>query len=131
MSFEEAEKKLEDLKLKMNAYVLEKEANKRNALNKWRRLPVTRIRLHRIEQRLLDAESFGGNLKALGHIDAIRNMANEASTNLREVYDYYYFMDNNLQEVNDMLKDIEDKLASKAVKEGKTRRPKCLWFLCF
>ncbi|VDM94614.1 unnamed protein product, partial [Onchocerca ochengi] len=75
--FDEAVKQLEALKIKGNAFVMEKDVNKRNALNKWHHLPIIRIRIHKIEQNILDVDSFGDNIHLFQHIDRIRNLVNE------------------------------------------------------
>ncbi|VDN95044.1 unnamed protein product [Brugia pahangi] len=110
---------------------MEKDANKRNALKKWHRLPIIRLRIHKIEQSILDGDSFGDSIGALQHIDNIRNLANEISKVLQEVYNYYEQMDNELSESYNILTDIEDKLNAKREKDGKVRRSKCIWFICY
>lgn len=65
------------MKVKGKAFGMEKEANKQNALKKWRILPIIRLRIHKIEQGILDGDNFGDSIGALQHIDKIRNLANE------------------------------------------------------
>lgn len=75
--FDEANNQLEALKVKGNAFSMEKDTNKRNALKKWHRLPIIRLRIHKIEQSILDGGNFGDNINAFQHIDNIRNLTNE------------------------------------------------------
>ncbi|KAK6103981.1 hypothetical protein QQG55_14550 [Brugia pahangi] len=131
LELNEANNQLKALKVKGNAFEMEKDANKRNALKKWHRLPIIRLRIHKIEQSILDGDSFGDSIGALQHIDNIRNLANEISKVLQEVYNYYEQMDNELSESYNILTDIEDKLNAKREKDGKVRRSKCIWFICY
>lgn len=77
LEFNEASNKLEALRVKGNEFVTEKDANKQNALKKWRSLPVIRLRIHKIEQNILDGNNFGDNISALQRIDQIRNLVNQ------------------------------------------------------
>uniref|UniRef100_A0A915PMB7 Uncharacterized protein n=1 Tax=Setaria digitata TaxID=48799 RepID=A0A915PMB7_9BILA len=129
--FDEANKQLETLKMKANAFALEKDINKRNALKKWRRLPVVRLRIQRIEQSILDIDNFGANIHTIQHIDKIRNLTNEVTKILQEVYDYYNQMDAELSESHNTLTSIEEKLNAKREKDGKFRRSKCFWIFCY
>ncbi|VDK79320.1 unnamed protein product [Litomosoides sigmodontis] len=131
LEFNEANSQLEALKVKGNAFGMEKEANKKNALKKWRSLPIIRLRIHKIEQTILDGNNFGDSIGALQRIDKIRNLANEVSNVLQDVYNYYKEMDDELAGSYSILAAIEDKLNAKREKDGKVRRSKCFWFFCY
>ncbi|KAM3718449.1 Nuclease SbcCD subunit [Dirofilaria immitis] len=129
--FDKANNQLEALKIKGNAFVMEKNANKRNALKKWHRLPIIRLRIHKIEQGILDIDNFGDNIYIFQHIDRIRNLSNEISKVLQEVYNYYNQMDNELSESYSILTNIEEKLNAKQNEgEGKIQKSKCFWIFC-
>ncbi|VBB34874.1 unnamed protein product [Acanthocheilonema viteae] len=131
LEFNDANNQLEALKVKGNAFAMEKDANKKNALKKWRNLPIIRLRIHKIEQSILDGDNFGDSISAFQRIDEIRNLANEVSKVLQEVYNYYKQMDDELSDSYNILTDIEDKLNAKREKEGKVRRSNCFWFFCY
>ncbi|VDM99666.1 unnamed protein product [Thelazia callipaeda] len=125
--FDRARNHLNSLKLNSDAYSVEKEANKQNALKKWRRLPIIRIRIHKIEQEIFDTKYFGKNFKAFRHIDKIRNLINEAAKILNEVYNYYHHMDNEIKESNVKIAYIEEKLNARFEGEIEHQRPRCFW----
>ncbi|VDO45723.1 unnamed protein product [Onchocerca flexuosa] len=128
--FDEASKQLEALKVKGNAFAMEKDMNKRNAREKWRHLPIIRLRIHRIEQNILDNDSFGDNFHVLQRVDRVRNLANEISKVLQEVYNYYNQMDNELSASYNTLTNIEEKLNEKREKKERIQSSKCFWIFC-
>ncbi|EFO17285.1 hypothetical protein LOAG_11215 [Loa loa] len=108
-----------------------KNANKQNALKKWHRLPIIRLRIHKIEENILNGDNFGDSIDALQRIDNVRDSATEILKILQEVYNYYKQMDDELSESYNILTDIEEKLNAKREKEGKVRRSKCFLFFCY
>uniref|UniRef100_A0A1I7W3X1 WD_REPEATS_REGION domain-containing protein n=1 Tax=Loa loa TaxID=7209 RepID=A0A1I7W3X1_LOALO len=77
--FDEANNQLQALKIKGNAFAMEKNANKQNALKKWHRLPIIRLRIHKIEENILNGDNFGDSIDALQRIDNVRDSATEVN----------------------------------------------------
>uniref|UniRef100_A0A0R3RWJ6 Uncharacterized protein n=1 Tax=Elaeophora elaphi TaxID=1147741 RepID=A0A0R3RWJ6_9BILA len=128
---DKATSQLEALKAKGNAFEMEKSANKKNALEKWRNLAIIRLRINKIERSILESDNFSDHFDALLLIDTIRSFAYETSNALQKLYDYYKEMDDKLSQSYSILTEIEEKINAKREKEGKVRRTKCILFFCY